>query len=164
MPKSRSQDATEGRGQANLSADKPADIRYAAMNLLARREHSRQELREKLGRRFSDQLLIDSELQRLSDENLQSDSRFAESFVRQRALRGYGPLRLRQEMRHKGLSDEQLAQALEALDINWYELAFEVYQKKYGRNAAPDIKEKSKRLRFMQYRGFAMEHLESLFD
>jgi len=144
------------------SAVTPADIRLTAMNLLARREHSLKELRQKLRRRFADEQLIDHELARLAQENLQSDTRFAESFARQRAGRGYGPLRVRQEMRERGLSDSAIATAFEVADIDWYTLAAEVYHKKFGLAAARDIKEKARRVRFLQYRGFSAEHFQDL--
>ena len=87
-----------------LTAIKPVEVRIAAMDFLARREHSLQELRRKLKRRFDDEELIESELQRLKDDNLQSDERYADSFLRQRSAKGYGPRRVRHEMREKGLS------------------------------------------------------------
>lgn len=152
------------QGTTDTSIVSPADIRLAAMNLLARREHSLKELRHKLRRRFSDEHLIDHELTRLAQENLQSDTRFAESFARQRAERGYGPLRVRQEMRERGLSDSAIATAFDAADIDWYSLAAEVYRKKFGSVAANDIKEKARRVRFLQYRGFSAEHFQGLSD
>ncbi len=145
----------------------PAEIRRAAMNLLARREHSLVELRRKLGARFQDGELLEEELQRLSDENLQSDSRYAESFARQRAGRGYGPVRVRQEMREKGLNDAAIADAFQRADLDWYALAEEVFRKKFG--AAMDggdhqqaLKEKARQARFMQYRGFESDHYRHL--
>lgn len=162
---------------ANLetpSAINPADIRLAAMNLLARREHSLHELRHKLRRRFPDQQLLELELQKLADENLQSDDRFTESFVRQRSGRGYGPVRIRQELREKGVSDSALTMAFEQTEVDWYAVAEMVYTKKFGREkpligfesgmAGEGIKEKSRRARFMQYRGFSPEHYRHLFE
>ncbi|MGB0765874.1 MAG: recombination regulator RecX, partial [Luminiphilus sp.] len=54
----------------------PADVRRAAMDLLARREHSVEELRQKLARRFGrdqerDQVIVE-QLDRLVDEGLLS--------------------------------------------------------------------------------------------
>ena len=142
----------------------PADIRRAAMDLLARREHSLRELRDKLKRRFPDPELLMQELERLRDEHLQSDTRFAESFARQRLLRGQGPLRIRQEMRQRGLSDAEISAALEALDVDWFELAAEVLEKKFGGLPAEDLKERARRGRFMQYRGFSLEHFQDLLS
>ncbi|MDE0950137.1 MAG: regulatory protein RecX [Halioglobus sp.] len=136
----------------------PADIRLAAMNLLARREHSVRELRNKLKRRFSDEAVIDEQISRLTLERLQSDARFAESYACQRADKGYGPVRLREELRERGVTEAEVDMALEELEVDWRVLATRVMQKKFGLDAPVDIKEKARRARFMQYRGFAMEH------
>lgn len=132
------------------------------MDLLARREHSLVELRRKLSRRFPDQCLIEAELEKLAAENLQSDARYAESFVRQRAARGHGPRRLRQEMRDRGLADGEIDSALEAADIDWQALAADVYRRKFGAAPPTDLKEKARRLRFMQYRGFDGDAIRDL--
>lgn len=142
----------------------PAEIRRAAMNLLSRREHSLGELRQKLRRRFDDELEVETQLQRLIDEKLQSDARFAESFARMRAGRGYGPARVRQEMREKDLADADIARAFEAAELNWYTLAEEVFRKKFGEPGPVDRKEQARRMRFMQYRGFATDHYRHLLD
>lgn len=142
----------------------PADVRLAAMNLLARREHSLQELHLKLQRRFGNDPVLANELQRLADENLQSDTRYAQSYCRQRASRGFGPLRVRQEMRDRGLTDQDIAQAFVAAELDWNAIAAEAYAKKFGRRACDDLKEKSRRARFMQYRGFSSAHYQQLLE
>lgn len=147
-----------------LTAINPIDVRVAAMNFLARREHTLHELRKKLKRRFPDEQLIDEQLQQLVDENLQSDKRFAESFVRQRAARGKGPLRLRQEMRERGIPAADYELTMEEADIDWCQVAAEVMLKKFGEAKEIDIKEKARRSRFMQYRGFNVEHFKHLLD
>ena len=147
-----------------LTAINPGDIRLAAMDLLARREHSRRELKQKLLKRFKDDELVDEQLDLLASENLQSDSRFAESFLRQRVSRGHGPLRIRQEMRQRGISDDEIAAAMEAEQPDWYVLAEETYHRKYGALPAEDIREKSRRSRFMQYRGFSLDHFRHILE
>ena len=142
----------------------PAQIRLAAMNLLSRREHSMRELTVKLNRRFPDEALVAAELQRLVDENLQSDTRFAESFVRQRANRGYGPARVLADLRQRGLTETEFHNALESNDIDWCTLAAQVYLKKFGEAEPRDLHEKGKRARFMQYRGFFPEHFQHLLS
>lgn len=141
-----------------IGALNPTDVRLAAMNLLARREHSRRELRKKLLRRFDHADVVDAQIALLSQENLQSDERFACSYARMRAGRGFGPLRVRQEMRERGLSDQQILDAFEALDESWFDLAAQAYRKKFGLAPAADLKERAKRVRFMQHRGFTSEH------
>jgi len=153
---------SDSDGETPEKKDMSVDVRMAAMDLLARREHSLLELRDKLKRRFSDVSVIDDQLSRLAGENLLSDVRFAESYVRQRVEKGYGPLRLREELRARGVSGLDIDLALEALEIDWSQLASEVLRKKFGEDSPPDLSEKARRMRFMQYRGFAVEHYRQL--
>tara|TARA_R110001592_G_scaffold337300_1_gene623514 strand:+ start:112771 stop:113271 length:501 start_codon:yes stop_codon:yes gene_type:complete len=152
----------KARREHSTEPGSPADIRFAAMNLLARREHSLSELRTKLRRRFTDEQQLENQLQKLVADKLQSDERFAESFARMRAGRGYGPARVRQGMREKGLSDSDIARAFEAAEVDWGTLAAQVLLKKFGADVPGDLKEKAKRIRFMQYRGFAADHYQHL--
>ena len=147
-----------------LSAINPNDIRIAAMNLLARREHSRCELKQKLRKRFHDDDLIEEQLDQLSAENLQSDSRYAESFLRQRIGRGHGPLRIRQEMRQKGIGEAAIEHAMAAEQPDWFALAEKAYHRKFGQLPPEDVRDKAKRSRFMQYRGFGRDHYQYLLE
>jgi regulatory protein len=155
---------TSDQNSPGTAAIDPVEIRRAAMDLLARREHSVRELRIKLLRRFPDVAAVDEQLSRLVSERLLSDVRFAASYARQRISRGYGPLRLREELRERGVSDADAATALTELEaelsIDWCTLAAEIMQKKFGTRVAVDLKEKARRARFMQYRGFAAEHYQ----
>ncbi len=146
---------------AAFEAVNPVDIRLAAMNLLARREHASWELRQKLLRKFPDAEQVDAQIERLAQENLQSDERFAASYARMRVGRGYGPRRIRQEMREKGLSDSAIADAFDALDDDWFAHAREVYLKKFGSESPADIRERARRTRFMQYRGFDSDQIRA---
>ena len=134
------------------------------MNLLARREHSRRELKQKLKKRYPDEDLIEEQLDRLAEEKLQSDVRFAESFLRQRVSRGHGPIRIRQEMRQRGISETEVSEAMEAESPDWLAQAEHTYRRKFGNLPADDIREKSRRSRFMQYRGYSLEHYQHLLD
>ena len=136
------------------------DIRRAAMDLLARREHSKSELAMKLRRRFpSFPEWIDDAIEQLARENLQSDARMAEAFVRSRIGRGQGPRKVKAELRGKGISDDVIGLALEECDVNWRELAEQVYRKRFGDYAPGDAKERAKRLRFLEGRGFSFDQV-----
>lgn len=137
-------------------------VRLAAMDLLARREHSRRELRQKLRRRFRDRNLIDTVVEGLVQERLQSDSRYAQSYLRQRAERGYGPLRIRQEMRQRGIGDDDIGAAFAAGDQDWLALAARAMTRKFGDSPCADLRERARRARFLQYRGFSTEHCSAL--
>ena len=141
----------------------PGQIRFAAMSLLARREHSRFELQQKLSNRFSDcSELIQQVSQQLADEALQCDRRFADAFVAMRIRKGQGPIRIEKELAQRSVSAEIIAQALQAYDSQWPELAYSVWKKKYGMTKAR-LQDRAKQSRFMLYRGFSMEHIKGLW-
>ena len=161
MPNSRT---SLSYAAGDVEALDAAGMRRAAMDLLARREHSLFELRRKLRRRFGDTPLIDEALSRLADENLQSDERYAGSFVRQRAARVYVPVRIRQEMREKGLDKPAIAAAMEGAEIDWCALAAEVTRKKFGETPTGDARERARRSRFLHYRGFDADDVRDLLE
>lgn len=141
--------------------------RNAAMNLLARREHSLAELKRKLARRF-ESVELDLALQKLADENLQSDERFAQSYARERMLRGTGPLRIESELRQRGvdrrLIDEAIAIVPSEEGLTWRLVARDVLQRKFGDERPTDLSEKARRLRFLGYRGFGEEAADLVPD
>ena len=139
------------------------EIRRKAMDLLARREHSVAELRRKLLDKGYEQRAIDEQLQKLVIENLLNDQRFTESYVNYRSKKGFGPLRIKQELKEKGISEMLLRQYLDN-DEFWQRLAREVREKRFGGVLPQVYKDKAKQLRFLQYRGFSNEQLRSLFD
>lgn len=137
------------------------EVRLAAMNLLARREHARDELRTKLLKRFGSEgervKTVDQALARLEEQGLQSDERFTEAFVTARERQGKGPLRIAQELRQKGVSDSLVSLYLDEGDERWWDLANEVRRKRFGDAPVETPKEKARQARFLQYRGFSHE-------
>ncbi len=142
-------------------------LRRAAMDLLARREHSRRELLSKLQGRctlFNQGTgieVLEGVLDRLEQDNLLSDSRFAESFVRYRAGRGYGPVRIRQELMQRGIDSDLCRLYLESADLDWYDLAWACYERRFGSDICTCNKEKMKQIRYLQCRGFDMDMINT---
>ena len=136
-----------------------SEAKNAAIGLLARREHSRKELLDKLGRRC-DGVDLDDVLDQLADAGYQSDQRFTEGFIRMRVGQGQGLIKIRFELQRKGVASDVIAAALEAADIDWFELALDMYQRKYRTGLeASDFKERARRMRFMAQRGFNSEQI-----
>jgi regulatory protein len=135
-----------------------------AIAYLARREHSSSELRLKLVKVGFESTDIDDVLKKLSENNLQSDSRFAENYLRYRSNRGYGFQRIRQELKEKGVSTDIISEALEQAEIDWFTLAIEVRCKRFGENIPDDYKDRAKQQRFLQYRGFSHEQINESFN
>jgi regulatory protein len=136
------------------------DVREVALGLLARREHSKRELIIKLRARNCLEKIITQVVDQLAAEGMQSDTRFAESFVRSRVERGRGPLRIRAELIERGLDDELIAEALLQFEDWWRDMALETYNKRYGENSlSGDFKERSKRSMFLQRCGFTADQI-----
>lgn len=129
-----------------------------ALTYLARREHAQAELRLKLAHKGAEPGAIDAVLVLLEEQGLQSDQRFAEVYARSRSQRGYGPHRIRQELRQKGVAQEWIEPALEPID--WAQQANQVRMKKYGTQSPTNWSEKARQQRFLQQRGFALEGIE----
>ncbi|MFC4762791.1 regulatory protein RecX [Dyella koreensis] len=137
------------------SDDKPKRSAYdKALGLLARREHSRRELGRKLrqGGYAGDE--ASDALNRLGEQRYQDDDRFGEMLVRSRAAQGYGPLRLRAELKSHGLSDARIRQLLDHADIDWAESAAAQLRRRYGATAVTDPAERVRRAQFLLRRGF----------
>ncbi|WP_233998566.1 regulatory protein RecX [Microbulbifer pacificus] len=143
----------------------------SALDLLSRREHSCQELRQKLGSKYPDgdfDSIFDRVLLRLQELNYQSDKRFAEVFCRSRVQRGQGPLRIRQELQLRGVPSALVQGAMEQIqeEVDWFQLALELLQRKFRRPVDPGVtreeqlKERARRQRYLAYRGFFADAIQ----
>ena len=138
----------------------PVDARKKAMDYLARREHGRTELINKLAKFGFEAIVADDAVAQLVDDGLQSDQRFVEAFVRSRINQGKGPAKIRADLREKGVNDNVVAEGLQEAAQNWYDLALEVRRKKFGAGQPDDFKEKARQMRFLQSRGFEPDHIQ----
>ena len=97
----------------------------------------------------------------LRDENLQNDQRFSESFIQSRINQGKGPVRVRQELKERGIRSAVVDDALEEAAADWFVLAVVIKVKKFEPELPAEFKEKARQMRFLQYRGFEQEHIQS---
>lgn len=135
-----------------------SELYRRAVRLLARREHTRAELARKLAAHGTKDE-IEIMLNELARTGLQSDARFAESWLRSQAGR-FGTARLRQTLRSKGVAMEIVdAQASDLPDE--LDRARSVWTKKFGEPAA-DARDWAKQARFLQGRGFSTEIIRKL--
>jgi regulatory protein len=141
----------------------PKEIRKKAMDFLARREYGQAELAKKLADKGYLRSVVEDELAKLSEEGLQSDTRFAESFVQSRINQGKGPVRIRADLGQRGIRDGIIDGALESAACDWYELARQERVKKFGDEVPGEFREKARQMRFLQYRGFEQDHIQSAF-
>ena len=139
-------------------------IRIKAMDLLARREHSVKELLRKLCERYEETELIADVVRQLSEDNLVSDSRFAEMYIRSRIGRQFGPVKIKNDLRERGVSEDKIRFALNEANQNWLQLIQELSEKKYGKTLPSEAKETAKRMRFFHSRGFDTDCIRSIFQ
>jgi regulatory protein len=106
--------------------------------------------------------LIEDILETLSSEGLQSDERFAESFVHHCINKGQGPNKIHQEMRQRGVDSILIEQYLEDESINWLTMLERIREKKYGEKLPEDYQNKAKQSRFLYSRGFTSEQISQV--
>ena len=139
--------------------DTSVELRARALRLLARREHSRAELRRKLSPRAESAAALDALLSDLEARKQLSEERFAEG--RARVLsRKYGAARIRQDLKSRGVGDELVEKISTEGELD---RARAILDRKY-REPATTREEKARRMRFLQSRGFSSEIIFSLLS
>ncbi|MDC8830528.1 regulatory protein RecX [Alteromonas gilva] len=135
-------------------------IMESITRMLARREHAYHELLRKLSQKgfaLADCVPVVDEYK---SAGIQSDARYAEMRVRSGINKGHGPARLKADCQQWDIDERYVTQAFEECQADWFELAVVVRHKRFGTGAARDSKDKSKQIRFLQYRGFYSEHIQ----
>ena len=133
--------------------------RRLALGLLARREHSFQELSIKLAQRGLPADVITLTLQALQSERLLSEERFVEQFVRSRIERGDGPMKIRAELAQRGIEAMHADQEIDSQAPDWSRLAEIQRRKRFGGEIPESFAERARQARFLQGRGFGMSEI-----
>ena len=136
-------------------------VRTAALALLAGRDFTRHELAERLGRRGYQPVLVESAVAALVAENLLREERFVGQFVDQHSRRGRGPMRIRQDLRQRGVESDAIDAAFKAGDVDWTESARAARRRRFGTALPADRRERAKQARFLQYRGFSSDQIRA---
>jgi regulatory protein len=136
-------------------------VRTAALALLAGRDFGRAELTKRLERRGYPGELVEAVVAALVAERLLSEERFTGQFVRQHAARGHGPVRIRMDLRERGVADADIDQALNSSGEDWAAIAREARRKRFGAAGPADWSERARQGRFLQYRGFSPEQIRA---
>ena len=151
-----------------MPAVRPASLKVRALQWLAQREHSRNELREKLlhllkrgqpaasAENSADNtdpaVEVETLLLWLEEHGHLSDARFTESRVHARASR-FGNRRIQQELQQHGVTLD--AKTREALTQSEFARARALWSRKYG-TPASDAAGRLRQMRFLAGRGFSM--------
>ena len=137
-------------------------IRQTILYWLSRRDYSQHEIRQKLTTKGYTPEDITPVLSVFLEEGLINESRYAENLVHWRRNKGYGPLRVNQQLKAKGIPDEIIAEHLQITDNAWATAARQIWRKHFKGKLPKEYKERAKQIRFLQYRGFTRAHIESV--
>jgi len=105
---------------------------------------------------------VDAVLGRLTEQDLLSDTRFAEIYAHGRVDKGYGPLRIERELRERGVDGDIIADLLAALADDWLPKLTALHHKRFG--AVPrEPAAQAAQMRFLRQRGFTSQQIQRLF-
>ena len=133
------------------------------VTLLARREYSEFEIRCKMQEKAFSEEDIENTILYCQQKNWQNDHRFTENYLNFRAQRGYGLMRIKQELRQlKGIQSEVIEDVLMENEIDWSEIALCVLRKKFPDfQQKQDPRSKQKIWRYMMSHGFSADDFGS---
>lgn len=127
-------------------------LREQLLRYLARREYSTLELKTRLLAKGFSVALVEQALEQARARGQQSDERFAACYVRHRAASGFGPLKLRQELKQKGLESACIEQVIAEHQENFIEGLKKLWQKPFTHAKAKQA--------FLLRRGFPEQYVE----
>lgn len=136
------------------------DARARALRLLARREHSRAELRRKLAAHVEEGFDLEALLDDFTQRGWLSEERFIEQTVRARSRR-FGPLKIAHHLREKGIDEANVAAALVLARAGEAEALESTWRARFGA-PSPDAAGKARQIRFLQGRGFSLQSILDL--
>ena len=131
-----------------------------AIELLARREHSRFELEQKLRDRKFNERRITSVVAALIERGTLSDRRFTEEYVHFRTEKGDGPLKIRRNLVAKGVDAELIGTVMSNDEVYWIECARRVLEKRFKQPKVKQTKRLSKardsrkKIAYLQSKGY----------
>jgi len=139
-----------------------AEIRDIAVGYLGRREYAVEELRVKLLQRGADSEITDQVVSDLANESLVSDQRFTEMYVRMRIRRLFGPMKIRGELRNRGITDILINQSMPEDEDVWFDAASQWASKRF--RGELDYSARAKIYRSLMNRGFSHEQANVALD
>lgn len=107
---------------------------------------------------------IETVLDDLERTDLLSEARLVEMYVAERLAKGFGPVRIRFELREKGLSDAQIDPHMQLDDEHCLALIGATHDRRFGAESRDQRQTLAKRARFLEYRGFPSHLIARFLD
>jgi regulatory protein len=147
-----------------MNMQKTPNPLHQAVSLLARREHSLHEIRQKLHSKGHDADTIEATISALQARGYLNEKRYVEAVLRHHAARGQGPQKIRFYLNQQQVNPALIHEAFADADIDWFACAVQAREKKFGDTLLPDqrnsrYKEQAKQMRFLLGRGFTQDQI-----
>ncbi len=133
-------------------------IYQIALDHLARREHTRFTLREKLMQKGFLHQSVEAVLDFLIQQGFLNEERFCEAFIQKRIRQGYGPIRIIAECHQFVINNDIIFSQLPQEEF-WLAAIQKILQKKFRPSRLP--KEQLRQIRYLQYRGFKLSQIKA---
>jgi regulatory protein len=135
-----------------------------AVKLLGFSARTEKELVDKLSKDYSPEI-CERVIEMLKKYGYIDDSSYATSYISDSfKFKGWGSRRIKSELRHKGVDDETIDQAITNAELDEQTKAYELLKKRLKGNTCPDYKERSKHYRYLVGRGFSYDDINSAFS
>ena len=154
--------------QPPVSDDEGQRAREAAFRLLAVRARSARELQQRLRQKRFPPKIIDQVIDDLQSKGYQSDEEFARLYAREKWNNsGWGPARVRRELRAKGIAPELTDQVVGETyaDVNLAEAILPFAQKRWRSTEGLPTETRRRRLvSFLQRRGYHWDTISRVLE
>ncbi|MUH73122.1 regulatory protein RecX [Psychrosphaera haliotis] len=137
----------------------PKKLYNRALYWLSKRDYSVADFQKKLDKVCEIEEMKSSLIIRLIENDWLSESRYIAAFVRSKTAAGLGTYRIINDLKQHGVSSADAEACIESQTTDWFEQAKDTYHRKYGETEVEEYKERAKRFRYMQYRGFSVDQI-----
>ncbi len=137
---------------------------HKAVRMLSSREHGSNELRKKLLAKESDEELVEQVIAALKKQKYLDDWRYVESYCMSRINRGYGPTKIRYELKQKGIKGSMLDAVLAEIDRDLWQQAIIKQIAKKVTDAELSFPDKMKLFRSLASRGFEQQQIQNAWE
>lgn len=145
-------------------AEERMEIRDHLLRLLGRRSHTRTELFRKGRQKNGDSELLEEELNRLEEKGYLDNAGFAKQFVHDKLhLRGWGPRKIRGELRRRGVAgpqaDEAIREESDALDLTGICVDLALKRRRHFLREEEPFRRRQKIAAWLQRKGYTRESI-----
>tara|TARA_B100001564_G_scaffold311482_1_gene283802 strand:+ start:3293 stop:3754 length:462 start_codon:yes stop_codon:yes gene_type:complete len=148
-----------------MSKNDLESIKNSISRYLSMREHSKLELLDKLLKKNYERTLVIQCLEEFSEKDLQSDYRYAESFVRSKFNDNKGENFIRSSLRNKGISLVLIDKIMLEYDHkDWLKRAILALEKKVFKSNLDKSTQKKKQNAFLNNRGFTFKVIDKAIN